>query len=149
MTHWYQQLADANETFRSIFIPLETEDLQALNKANSANYRGSSLKLTDEEMARLKGLERRLDDAIASLGGQAFVKLNTRSPKDAVVERKNPRMAARITQHLDHLQATDPAAYQQFLTDDNKQMILVLESASEAMRSRTGAVRLFCHFISL
>eukprot|EP01122_Echinamoeba_exundans_P001839 TRINITY_DN11823_c0_g1_i1.p2 TRINITY_DN11823_c0_g1~~TRINITY_DN11823_c0_g1_i1.p2 ORF type:complete len:373 (-),score=76.72 TRINITY_DN11823_c0_g1_i1:1588-2706(-) len=139
MTHWYQKLADANETFRSIFIPLETDDLRALDKANSANYRGSSIRLTEDQTARLKSLETRLDEAIASLGGQAFVKLNTRSPKDAVVERKHPRMAARITQHLDDLQATDPAAYQSFLVDGNKQMILVLESASEAMRSKTGA----------
>lgn len=140
MTHWYTKLGA--ETFRSIFIPLNAGDLRALNRANSANYRGSNIKLTADEQNSLARLVTRMDEAIASLGGQAFIKLNTRSPKDAVIERRHPKVVSLIQKRLDTLQQTDDAAYKRLLTDDNDQMVLILESASEAMKSESGAAAL-------
>lgn len=138
MTHWYKKLG--TETFESIFIPLDIDDLNALQKANKANYRGSTVTLVEAELARLKALETKLDEAILTLGGVAFVKLNTRSPKDAVLERKNPRVASIIESRLAKIKERSIDEYIKFLNDDNEQMICVLEAASEAMLSRTGKV---------
>ena len=136
MSKWYKGIEA--ETFKSEFLPLTINDLVAITQAVKTHYRGSTIRLTENEKETTAKLEAQLDAAIAAFGGSAFVKLNTRSPKDAVVERAHPQVVRYIEDHLNEIKQRSQEEYLGFLKDDNRQMALVLEAATNAMRASSG-----------
>ena len=65
-------------TFDTTFIPLTKEEVQALVKELS-----NPSKLTEEQKEVIKSISMKIDEAITKYNGKAFVKLASRSPKDA------------------------------------------------------------------
>lgn len=78
MDQWYDRLAA--HTFSTRFVPLSVADARVLVAAHKKKTSGVSL-----TCAAL------LDEAITAFGGRAFVKLSSRSPKDATVAGERTR----------------------------------------------------------
>eukprot|EP00727_Mastigamoeba_balamuthi_P001217 m51a1_g11092 hypothetical protein (772) ;mRNA; r:25726-31327 len=77
---WYDRLRE--HTFRTLFVALGPDDAQALveNHDREAHARGRHRRA----VPALAALAQRLDAAMREMGCPAFVRLNTRSPKDAL-----------------------------------------------------------------
>lgn len=70
-------------TFETEFVELSEADIDAM--ARGSQFLGIEKSLSDEQQLALDNLEKRLHTAIEKFRGEgAFIKLNTRSPKDAM-----------------------------------------------------------------
>lgn len=85
---WYP-LIKANETARTVFVPLRRIEVNAIVShyrvwQNIRSASGSTV--SDEEFQALLNLQRRIDDELKSFGSKgAFLRLCGRSPKDSVL----------------------------------------------------------------
>ncbi|KAG2378917.1 hypothetical protein C9374_008065 [Naegleria lovaniensis] len=135
---WYQQLE--KYTFRTVSVELKFEEAKALIsliKLNqSSNERVASdfkHRLTDSELKLLKNIEERIDDCMKQheemFKNGAFVKLNTRSPKDVPWrEHENPIYQQLVQIEMDQLQENTP----------NHVYIAFLKAMNKSMRVRNG-----------
>lgn len=84
---WYTQLAE--HTFETEFITLSDDEVRAIVRLSDFSTLDSEFGApTPEDEVALENLATRLDKCIKQWGEDgAFVKLDTRSPKDAVVDR--------------------------------------------------------------
>ncbi|XP_065886483.1 uncharacterized protein [Dysidea avara] len=84
---WY----DGNlkgHTFETEFVELTTAEIDAM--VRGSQFLDMEKSLTDDQQVALVELEKKLDTAIKKFGGVgAFVKLSTRSPKDAIFYRND------------------------------------------------------------
>eukprot|EP01122_Echinamoeba_exundans_P015346 TRINITY_DN7238_c0_g1_i1.p1 TRINITY_DN7238_c0_g1~~TRINITY_DN7238_c0_g1_i1.p1 ORF type:complete len:359 (-),score=61.52 TRINITY_DN7238_c0_g1_i1:115-1164(-) len=76
---WYEKLQDI--TFKTEFAPVYRFEAEAI----TCSYQRGKSKLTDAQKAALEKLEGRLEKLIEKFPQGAFVRLSTRSPKDAVL----------------------------------------------------------------
>jgi len=104
---WYDQLKDL--TPQTIFVHLSLEDAKALYEACNYHYDTIKTEIAPNYLTRLDQIAQRVDDAITTLGGQAFVKLSTRSPKDALSGSVNERM---VMLYREALQKSDKSPNQ-------------------------------------
>jgi len=103
-------------------------------KVIQSNWISSTVIPTEEELKLVAGVEDRIDDIVKELGGEVFVKLNTRSPKDAVFERRNPNVERFLLEELEQLKKKKPTEK----IDDNDELILLTRAATRGMRVTTG-----------
>jgi len=84
---WYERLS--GHTFETDFISLSEEEVRAIVRLSDfAHFDSEFGAATEEDKKVLEKLCERLDQSIGKWGDDgAFVKLDTRSPKDAVVDR--------------------------------------------------------------
>ena len=78
---WYEILKSV--TFPSVFEPLSQAEARAMIKEYRCRYCGDVEPGIDERRALLALMDR-LDGMFAAVGGSAFVRLSSRSPKDAI-----------------------------------------------------------------
>ena len=76
MNEYYDAVQDL--TFRTEFLPISSDQVQVLMK-----YFSNPNLLSDNQKEIIQQLETTLNESIKRMGGQAFVKLASRSPKDA------------------------------------------------------------------
>lgn len=75
-------------TFETEFVELSETEIDAMVKGSQ--FLGIEKSLTSEQQSALDELEKKLDAAIGKFGESgAFIKLNTRSPKDAIFYRND------------------------------------------------------------
>ena len=84
---WYNGSLKAH-TFETQFVELSEAEIDAMTKGSQ--FLGIEKPLSSDQQLALDELEKRLDVAIKEFGeAGAFIKLNTRSPKDAVFYRND------------------------------------------------------------
>jgi hypothetical protein len=93
ISSWYDSLKD--HTFQSSFVVVSPACARAMldvhHKSESSNVRNELL----------VALEAQLDTAIKEVGGKAFVKLNTRSPKDVpIYDFENAKLKQLLDENL-------------------------------------------------
>ena len=112
---WYERLKHV--TFPTEFIPLSRDDAKAMCVAYKQK----------QEKAHFSALVEQLDAAIGRFGGVAFVKLSSRSPKDATVGGEATRALFRT-----HLAVSKEQ-------DDNAKFICLNRAHIDALSVRSGA----------
>mmetsp|Transcript_9499 Transcript_9499/g.10498 ORF Transcript_9499/g.10498 Transcript_9499/m.10498 type:complete len:378 (-) Transcript_9499:58-1191(-) len=81
ITSWYNQLS--THTFKTEFVQLDVNDVNALLSLTDAN--GNVDTITDAEILELlSSLTKRIDTALSNFDNGVFIKLDSRSPKDAL-----------------------------------------------------------------
>jgi len=100
---WYYDVIEAGVTPKTFFLPLSMEDITALYNLCRDTQKNAAVGTTysqtgDKEKAN--EVATRIDKAIKSFGGNAFVKLSTRSPKDSLHGKINNRMKDALMEAL-------------------------------------------------
>jgi hypothetical protein len=102
---WYDDLRE--HTFYTKSVSLSYEEAKALSQYHY--FITQSMEISHESLERVKGIEQRIDEAINSderLAIGAFIKLNTRSPKDVVLyDFSNENVAELVKKELAMLYA--------------------------------------------
>lgn len=94
---WYDKLSE--HTFPTISVGMSFEEGECFIKYYRKNTSSSivtNVSILDSDIAVRKGLEKRLDDVLKDMKDGAFVKLNTRSPKDVPHGMHNDSGAIKI-----------------------------------------------------
>ena len=155
---WYEQLRA--HTFETWFITLTADDIETL-LSGASECRGKPLAAVRRwvEQGGAPSLRQRLQTSFDEVGEPAFVKLNTRSPKDVVVDAfDEEEVVQRVTSDVARLLRTAPrdeqdavsrlmAAFVTSCTDllrcDDAAASLALLLRSRRMREDLGKVRAF------
>jgi hypothetical protein len=128
MNTWYYDIEDL--TFPTTFIQLTPEIIGASINASSYNTRRKTEPTSTSNV--LESLEAEIDKQLQEFGGAAFVKLNTRSPKDVVFESKNDKVEELLRAEITKLQATN-----QTITA-NDELIAFIKAGTHAMKYTSG-----------
>jgi hypothetical protein len=137
---WYDGLEE--HTFRTIFVPLSLEEGNALlwsqrehaktELKTSKIYKNDTKDMEAKYKALLQSLERRIDEAAKQFPGGFFIKLNTRSPKDApIYQFRQQEMKDRLVRSYAELRATSE-------WDDNAETLVYLRTLNEVLRLTSG-----------
>jgi len=78
---WYEAIREF--TFETLFVELAPLGVDALLQAHNARSTGCPLNAQSADT--ITALAKAVDEAIANVGGAAFIRISTLSPKDAVI----------------------------------------------------------------
>eukprot|EP01112_Ceratiomyxa_fruticulosa_P014394 TRINITY_DN4118_c0_g1_i2.p1 TRINITY_DN4118_c0_g1~~TRINITY_DN4118_c0_g1_i2.p1 ORF type:complete len:364 (+),score=76.04 TRINITY_DN4118_c0_g1_i2:384-1475(+) len=101
---WINDPVLSQHTFETVLAPITWDEGKALYATCQRKGREG---LSQKEVELLSGLENRIDKAISALGGNAFVKLNHRSPKDVVMFSDNQKLKKIFAEKLSNLEESD------------------------------------------
>eukprot|EP01059_Diplonema_ambulator_P027992 TRINITY_DN4668_c0_g1_i1.p1 TRINITY_DN4668_c0_g1~~TRINITY_DN4668_c0_g1_i1.p1 ORF type:complete len:430 (+),score=86.61 TRINITY_DN4668_c0_g1_i1:102-1391(+) len=139
MTHavsiqkWPQALQ--NMSLESLFLPLSPSLVKFLS--------GTTTQPTPEDKTDLTELEALLDTCIASLGGEAFVKLSSRSGKDDAILQCSPDCGEFLKNEME---AAGVAELEDENLIANVEAVSVLKTVSEGLVMRSGE-QVLGHFV--
>lgn len=96
-----------------------------------------------DDLLLIDGIRSKLDSVIQSFGGLAFVKLSSRSPKDAVFDMFNARTAALLDENLQRIDYSSHVSKDQM---DCAELLAFFSAANACMCVRNSAecLELFC-----
>jgi hypothetical protein len=138
MNTWYENIKE--HTFPSFEIDLGVKEIDCILSHHRSNFTVRiNHHLSDVEKETLKQLEVRIDEILQNMdGGAGFVKLSTRSPKDAVFERSHPV----VERYLNEVIANNIEN-----REDNNLLIILTQACNNAMKIRSGkeASALLCN----
>jgi len=97
---WYNERVLQEASYPTLFIPLTQCDVEALISAYSKNT-------SEEQNIHLHDLSGRLDTAIKSFSNGAFLKLDSRSPKDVATNFDNDYARQLVKEELEKLSNKD------------------------------------------
>jgi hypothetical protein len=91
---WYEPLKEF--TMKTIFVPISLQEAELIY--DICEFKKNNLSEEKEKM--IKKIETNLDNALKEFNMKAFVKLSTRSPKDAIVDISNLKMKETLLELL-------------------------------------------------
>jgi hypothetical protein len=164
--HWYPKIRE--HTFETVFLDIDSETCGAIAKyceslrllRQSINFQDSQedrlfiheeaakhLPVSKENFVLLNVLEKQLDEAIQSFGDDgAFVKLSTRSPKDAAIHLHNSHVfiAESIRKNMERAEGQGQSKLK---VDDNEWrrwgVSAFVDACCKVLRVRNGAEAMF------
>ena len=74
------------------FVPILFEEAELIYRLCDINNDSKEIKLSEEQEKLLNTIKNKLDKTLEEFNFQAFVKLSTRSPKDAITDISNKKM---------------------------------------------------------
>lgn len=85
---WYEHIKDL--TFETYFIPMTVSDALSIQHSYESKKKNDVKKFTDNDKANIKNLIEKINTIIQDKfkGEPAFIRMSTRSGKDAVVKTK-------------------------------------------------------------
>ena len=125
-------------TFRTLFIAISQEDVRAL-----LSFFTHPERLDPQQKALLDALSRKMDQGIAQVGGEAFAKLSSRSPKDAV-DKFPELMLPILREQLQLFPNTDAGEY--LAMRYSLMLAMRVKSAHEALRLFSFSSRIISDF---
>jgi len=134
---WYKHIREF--TFVSEFLDLNEDEAKAIHSVIKSSWINSTHTPSQDDLNKVQQVERRVESAVIKFGGKAFVKLNTRSPKDAVYEIKNDKVSEILDPLLKELQKKKNVT-------ENDELIAFFSSCNKAMMVTSGkqAMNLLC-----
>lgn len=129
---WLEQLG--GHTFRTDYFLLSVDEATAL--------KNSFKSLTKAESDLLQQLEKKIDVLLQNFGGVGFVKLSTRSPKDAVFELKNQKVLVELEKEFSNVLKSKGVDN---ITNDDR-LLAMTNAANRCMKVHSGkeAMQLLC-----
>jgi len=123
---WLGKLEEANQTFVTHYFDFTVQEAKALKNSFTTS--------SEEEKIIIKQIEMKIDQLMQRLGGQGFVKLSTRSPKDVVFELKNENVLKQLTQEMVDIIETKGLAH---LSIDDE-LKAITRAANKCMMVKSG-----------
>ena len=129
---WYEALRD--HTYETWFVELDAAETSALHRAASAGR-------IEGERQALASAQARVDEALALAGPSAFVKLNTRSPKDVVMGADgDPAVVDVVLGRVrERLRGAQPSQQHEELDATSLLMSAFVAATTEELRVADGA----------
>jgi hypothetical protein len=131
LENWYDQLKDY--TFETTFLDLSPAEAHALIRAFNHHKGKNPNNFTDDDDRLLKHLASRIDAVIVPYQNSsgAFVRLSTRSPKDAVIAQTKTQEFWK--QELEAVGDPEIAA-----KDENARLIALIKASTNALKVHSG-----------